>query len=53
MASCSLSRKVQMIFMSSDRPNIRLSRVKLKSKDASCFRWIFKLSENVKVVLKF
>jgi len=43
MAACSLSKKVKTIFMPSNHPNIRLCNVKLKSRDASCFGWLFKL----------
>ena len=40
---CGLSsNKVHTIYSASDRPNIRLSVVKLKSKDVTCFEWLKK-----------
>ena len=41
--SCSLSPSVKLIYTCSDRPNIRLSVVKLKEKNVLCFNWIFDL----------
>ena len=37
--SCSLSSNVKLIYTCCDRPNIRLSLVKLKEKDVLCFNY--------------
>lgn len=42
-ACCGLSRNVKLIHSCSDRPNIRLSLIVLKSKSTECFNWLFKL----------
>ena len=42
-ASCSLSSSLKFVYTCSDRPNIRLSFVKIKQKDVSCFSWVFDL----------
>ena len=41
--SCSLSSQVKLIYTCCDRPNIRLSVVKLKEKSVLCFDWVFNL----------
>ena len=42
-AACSLSKHIKFIYSCSDRKNIRLSIVKVDSKNVSCFNWLFKL----------
>ena len=37
---CGMSRKLCTIFTSSDRKNIKLSMVNIKSKNIDCFRWV-------------
>ena len=37
---CGMSRKLCTIFTSSDRKNIKLSMVNIKSKNMDCFRWV-------------
>jgi len=38
---CGLSKTLKTIYTTSNRENIRLSLVKLKSKDHNCFQWVF------------
>ncbi|XP_066928671.1 probable ATP-dependent DNA helicase RecS [Clytia hemisphaerica] len=39
--SCSLSSTLKYVFSCSDRPNLRLSFVKMKEKSIKCFAWVF------------
>ena len=39
--SCSLSSSLKYVFSCSDRPNLRLSFVKMKEKNVKCFSWLF------------
>ena len=54
-ASCSLSNSLKVIHTCSDRPNIRLSIFKIKSKCISCFSWLFdfliKMGDNCPKIL--
>jgi len=41
--ACTLSKNVRYIYSCSDRPNIRLSIIPIKTKSTDCFRWLFKM----------
>ena len=41
--SCSLSKNLRIVYECSDRPNIRMSIVKVDEKSVKCFDWVFKL----------
>ena len=51
--SCAISKeRCKIIYLCSDRPNIKLSVIKCSAKSVDCFEWVFWLIKNDGIVLR-